>query len=57
MKGTRKMKKITALLLVALLAAGSCITAFAAESGVPEAVTIGDANSDGSMATPTATVR
>ena len=56
MKGTRKMKKITALLLVALLAAGSCITAFAAESGVPEAVTIGDANSDGSITIEDVTV-
>ena len=50
------MKKITALLLVALLAAGSCITAFAAESGVPEAVTIGDANSDGSITIEDVTV-
>ena len=50
------MKKITALLLAALLAAGSCITAFAAESGVPEAVTIGDANSDGSITIEDVTV-
>ena len=50
------MKKIMALLLVALLAAGSCITAFAAESGVPEAVTIGDANSDGSITIEDVTV-
>ena len=50
------MKKIMALLLAALLAAGSCITAFAAESGVPEAVTIGDANSDGSITIEDVTV-
>ena len=43
------MKKITAWLLTALLAAGSCITAFAAESDMPETVMIGDADSDGSI--------
>ena len=43
------MKKIAAWLLTALLAAGSCITAFAAEDDMPETVMIGDADSDGSI--------
>ena len=43
------MKKIAAWLLVTLLAAGSCITAFAAEGDMPETVMIGDADSDGSI--------
>ena len=43
------MKKITAWLLTALLAAGSGVSVFAAESDMPETVMIGDADSDGSI--------
>ncbi|MBQ1639163.1 MAG: Ig-like domain-containing protein, partial [Ruminococcus sp.] len=43
------MKKITAWLLTALLAAGSCVSVFAAESDATEAVTIGDADGDGTI--------